>query len=46
VHDTEGIGMEVTLQERMSMAFWWLIALGVTTYLILGIINTAIVITQ
>ncbi len=38
--------MVVTLQEKLSMAFWWLIALGVTGYLILGIVNTFMVISR
>lgn len=36
--------MVVTMQEKVSMTFWWVVAAGVTTYLMLGIVNTIIVV--
>lgn len=38
--------MTMTFQERMSAMFWWAVASGVTAYLFLGIVNTAMVILQ
>jgi hypothetical protein len=38
--------MVITLQEKMSLTFWWVIALGITTYLALGIANTLMVILE
>lgn len=38
--------MVITFEEKLSLAFWWLVGFGITTYLFLGIINTIIVVTE
>ncbi len=38
--------MILTLEEKLSISFWWLVALGITGYLCLGIANTVVVILQ
>lgn len=38
--------MVITAEEKISIAFWWMVAVGITAYLILGIINTVKVIIQ
>ena len=38
--------MVISFQEKMSLTFWWGIAVSVTTYLALGIVNTLYVILQ
>jgi hypothetical protein len=36
--------MFVTLEEKVSQGFWWVVTLIVTTYLALGIVSTLVVI--
>jgi hypothetical protein len=36
--------MVTTFEERISLAFWWLVGIGITTYLFLGVINTLMVV--
>lgn len=36
--------MAVTFEEKLSLGFWWVVALLITTYLALGVVNTLIVI--
>jgi len=38
--------MTLTLEEKISIAFWWLVSVAITTYLFLGIANTVIVVLQ
>ncbi len=38
--------MTLTLQERLSNTFWWLIALGINLYLVWGAYNTITVIVE
>lgn len=35
--------MELVLQERISLSAWWAIAIGITVYLFLGVIDTIMV---
>jgi hypothetical protein len=32
--------MVITFEEKISLAFWWVVAFAITAYLFLGIINT------
>jgi len=32
--------MVITFEEKISLAFWWVVTFAITTYLFLGIINT------
>ena len=36
--------MVTTFEERLSLAFWWLVGVGITVYLFLGVINTLMVV--
>lgn len=36
----------MTLQERISIGFWWLVGCAVTGYLALGVVDTLVVILQ
>lgn len=36
--------MVISLQEKISITFWWIVAVGVTAYLAVGIIETLVVI--
>jgi len=36
--------MLVTLEEKISIALWWVVAVGITGYLFLGVVNTLMVI--
>ena len=38
--------MDFALEERFSLTLWWIVALGITTYLFLGAVNTMIVVLQ
>ena len=38
--------MAVRVQEKMSLALWWGIALSITIYLAVGVVNTTSVILQ
>lgn len=38
--------MILALEEKLSLTFWWVIALGITFYLFLGIVDTIIVVTH
>jgi hypothetical protein len=38
--------MGIALQERMSLTLWWIVALGITLYLALGVLNTIIVVLE
>ncbi len=38
--------MVISLQEKMSITFWWIVAVAVTAYLALGILDTLVVILQ
>lgn len=35
-----------TFAEKISLAFWWVVASGITTYLFLGAVNTIVVILE
>jgi hypothetical protein len=36
--------MATTLREQMSNAAWWAVAIGITAYLFLGVVNTLVVV--
>jgi hypothetical protein len=36
--------MVITIEEKVSLAFWWVVAFAITGYLFLGIVNTFAVI--
>jgi len=38
--------MGIALQERLSLTLWWVIALGITIYLALGVVNTIMVVLE
>jgi hypothetical protein len=38
--------MATTIQEKASLTLWWGIALSITIYLFIGVVNTASVIVQ
>ena len=38
--------MTLTIREQLSNTFWWVIALGITAYLVWGAINTITVILE
>lgn len=38
--------MVLALEEKISLTFWWVIALGITLYLLLSVVNTIIVVTR
>ena len=38
--------MKHAIQEKISLAFWWTVALSINIYLCIGVINTATVILQ
>lgn len=38
--------MVTTLEERLSIAFWWLVGVGITVYLFLGVVNTLMVVLE
>ncbi len=35
--------MELVLQERISLSLWWVVAIGITVYLFLGVLDTIMV---
>ncbi len=38
--------LNITIGERLSNAFWWLVTSSITLYLFLGIVNTIIVVSR
>ncbi len=38
--------MKQPVQAKLSLAFWWVVALTINIYLCIGVINTATVILQ
>jgi hypothetical protein len=38
--------MTLSLGQRFSLLFWWVIAFGITIYLFLGAVNTIMVILE
>ena len=38
--------MDFAVEERLSLTLWWVVALGITSYLFLGVVNTIIVVLQ
>ena len=36
--------MVTTFEERVSLAFWWMVGFGITGYLFLGVVNTLMVV--
>jgi hypothetical protein len=38
--------MVLTIEEKMSMTFWWIVAVTITTYLFWGVLNTLRIILQ
>ena len=38
--------MVITLEEKISLAFWWAVAIGITIYLALGVVNTLVVVLE
>jgi len=36
--------MVTTVEERISLAFWWMVGVGITLYLFLGVVNTLMVV--
>ena len=36
--------MATAIQEKVSLMFWWGVALSITIYLFIGVVNTATVI--
>jgi hypothetical protein len=38
--------MVLTIEEKMSMALWWVVAVAITTYLFWSVINTLRIILQ
>jgi hypothetical protein len=38
--------METTFEENLSIAFWWLVGIGITVYLFLGVVNTLMVVLE
>jgi len=38
--------MGIALQERLSLTLWWVVALGITLYLALGVVNTIMVVLE
>jgi hypothetical protein len=38
--------MVTTFEERLSIAFWWLVGIGITVYLFLGVVNTLMVVLE
>ncbi len=37
---------DFALEERLSLTLWWVVALGITSYLFLGAVNTIMVVLQ
>jgi hypothetical protein len=38
--------MVLALEEKISLAAWWTVALGITLYLLLSVVNTIIVVAR
>ena len=36
--------MVTTFEERLSLTFWWMVGVGITGYLFLGVIRTLMVV--
>lgn len=36
--------MVTTIEEKFSLAFWWLVGIGITSYLFLGVVRTFLVV--
>lgn len=35
--------MVTTFEDRLSLTFWWMVGVGITCYLFLGVFNTLVV---
>jgi len=40
------MAVDFALEEKLSLAIWWVVALGITAYLFLGAVSTIMVVLQ